>query len=225
EALYQIDFRPVRLEEYIKTQNKIFDQNLNIVRTIENHANLGGKDPEHVVELCNECFAFVFTTKFQLMVLHTVQEGHSILIFCSSHKGCETTVQHVSKYQKWSPIDVCGGHFGLQYYSLALEELRKCPSGLDMILAQTLPHVVAYHHVRLMEEREIIESYYRQGIVRVLTTTSTLAAGVNLPARRVIFRQPRIGHDFIDGIRYRQIVGPVGRTRIDSKGENNDMNT
>ena len=70
-----------------------------------------------------------------------------------------------------------------------------------------------------VEEREIIETCYRKGLVRVLTATSTLAAGVNLPARRVIFRQPRIGRDFIDGTRYKQMAGRAGRTGIDTKGE------
>lgn len=70
-----------------------------------------------------------------------------------------------------------------------------------------------------VEEREIIETCYRKGLVRVLTATSTLAAGVNLPARRVIFRQPRVGRDFIDGTRYRQMAGRAGRTGIDTKGE------
>lgn len=64
-----------------------------------------------------------------------------------------------------------------------------------------------------------MESCYRKGLVRVLTATSTLAAGVNLPARRVIFRQPKIGRDFIDGTRYRQMAGRAGRTGIDTKGE------
>ncbi|KAF3772268.1 DNA polymerase theta [Nymphaea thermarum] len=98
--------------------------------------------------------------------------------------------------------------------------LRKCPFGLDPILGQTLPHGVAYHHVGLIvEEREIVESCYCQGTIRVLTTTSTLAVGVNLLARRLVFRQLRIGREFIDGIRYRQMVGRAGRTGIDSKGE------
>ncbi|KAK8543134.1 hypothetical protein V6N12_015699 [Hibiscus sabdariffa] len=70
-----------------------------------------------------------------------------------------------------------------------------------------------------VEEREVIETCYRRGFVRVLTATSTLAAGVNLPARRVIFRQPRIGRDFIDGTRYKQMAGRAGRTGIDTKGE------
>lgn len=70
-----------------------------------------------------------------------------------------------------------------------------------------------------VEEREIVETCYRKGLVRVLTATSTLAAGVNLPARRVIFRQPKIGCDFIDGTRYKQMAGGAGRTGIDAKGE------
>lgn len=70
-----------------------------------------------------------------------------------------------------------------------------------------------------VEERETVEMCYRKGLVRVLTATSTLAAGVNLPARRVIFRQPRIGRDFIDGTRYKQMAGRAGRTGIDTKGE------
>lgn len=70
-----------------------------------------------------------------------------------------------------------------------------------------------------VEERETVEMCYRKGLVRVLTATSTLAAGVNLPARRVIFRQPRIGRDFIDGTRYKQMSGRAGRTGIDTKGE------
>jgi hypothetical protein len=38
------------------------------------------------------------------------------------------------------------------------------------------------------EERKLVEMAYRSGAVSVLTATSTVAAGVNLPARRVIFR-------------------------------------
>lgn len=53
-ALYQTDFRPVPLEEYIKVGNTIYNKKIEIVRTISKRADLGGKDPDHIVELCNE---------------------------------------------------------------------------------------------------------------------------------------------------------------------------
>ena len=53
-ALYQTDFRPVPLEEYIKVGNTIYNEKMDIIRTISKAAELGGKDPDHIVELCNE---------------------------------------------------------------------------------------------------------------------------------------------------------------------------
>ncbi|CAH9090445.1 unnamed protein product [Cuscuta epithymum] len=201
-ALYQTDFRPVPLEEYIKVGNTIYNRKMEIVRTLPKTAELGGKDPDHIVELCNE----------------VVQDGHSVLIFCSSRKGCEATARHVAKYLKFL-ISPCNKDTEFDIDS-AIDALRRSPAGLDPILEETLPAGVAYHHAGLMlEERETVESCYRKGLVRVLTATSTLAAGVNLPARRVIFRQPRIGYDFIDGTRYMQMSGRAGRTGIDTKGE------
>ncbi|KAK1266849.1 hypothetical protein QJS04_geneDACA019368 [Acorus gramineus] len=203
-ALYQTDFRPVPLEEYIKIGNTILNKKMEVVRKLSKTADLGGKDPDHIVELCNE----------------VVQEGHSVLLFCSSRKACESTARHISKYLKKIAFTSREGVCEYGDVSSVLEALRRCPAGLDPVLEETLPSGVGYHHAGLtVEEREIVETCYRKGLVRVLTATSTLAAGVNLPARRVIFRQPRIGRDLIDGTRYRQMAGRAGRTGIDTKGE------
>ncbi|KAF8407042.1 hypothetical protein HHK36_006167 [Tetracentron sinense] len=203
-ALYQTDFRPVPLEEYIKVGNTIFNKKMDLVRSIPKAADLGGKDPDHIAELCNE----------------VVQEGHSVLLFCSSRKGCESTARHLSKFLKKFPVSIHNDPSEFVDIASAIDALRRCPVGLDPILEETLPSGVAYHHAGLtVEEREIVETCYRKGLLCVLTATSTLAAGVNLPARRVIFRQPRIGRDFIDGTRYRQMAGRAGRTGIDTKGE------
>jgi DNA polymerase theta len=46
---------------------------------------------------------------------------------------------------------------------------------------------IAYHHGGLsLEERDICETLYKKNLLKVLFCTSTLAAGVNLPAGRVI---------------------------------------
>ena len=69
------------------------------------------------------------------------------------------------------------------------------------------------------EEREIIEQGFRGGALKILTATATLASGINLPARRVIFRTPYVGRSFIDVQNYRQMSGRAGRKGKDPFGE------
>jgi ATP-dependent helicase YprA (DUF1998 family) len=71
---------------------------------------------------------------------------------------------------------------------------------------------VAYHHAGLThQERGVVEEGSRSGALLVLTATSTLAAGVNLPARRVILRSLWQGAGYVGRAQYLQMVGRAGR--------------
>lgn len=78
-----------------------------------------------------------------------VQEGHSVLIFCSSRKGCESTARHVSKFLKKCSISVRSSDGEFADITSAIDALRRCPAGVDPILEETLPSGVAYHHAGL----------------------------------------------------------------------------
>lgn len=47
------------------------------------------------------------------------------------------------------------------------------------------------------EERTIVAEAYDQGILKVIVATCSLAAGINLPARRVILHGARMGRDLV----------------------------
>lgn len=93
-------------------------------------------------------------------------------------------------------------------------------------LANLINHGVAFHHAGLSQScRSIVESEFREGSIRFIATTPTLAAGVNLPARRVVIPtvsryDVRAGHMMpISVLEYKQMSGRAGRPQYDDYGE------
>ena len=70
----------------------------------------------------------------------------------------------------------------------AMEELKLLEETNSRdALVEVLEGGIAFHNADLSaEERSIVEKYFRQGEIRILTSTTTLAMGVNLPAKNVL---------------------------------------
>ncbi|KPQ43211.1 MAG: ski2-like helicase [Candidatus Methanoperedens nitroreducens] len=84
-------------------------------------------------------------------------------------------------------------------------------------LAMCVANGSAFHHAGLIsEQRKLIEGGFRKGIIKVIAATPTLAAGLNLPARRVIIKGYRrydvnFGQVPIPVLEYKQMAGRAGR--------------
>jgi ATP-dependent DNA helicase HFM1/MER3 len=83
---------------------------------------------------------------------------------------------------------------------------------------------LAYHHAGLSSnDREIVETLFKQNRIRVLCSTSTLAIGVNLPAHLVIIKSTlqytsETGYTEYSELDLRQMIGRAGRAGYDSQG-------
>jgi helicase len=93
-------------------------------------------------------------------------------------------------------------------------------------LASVVKQGVAFHHAGLNQNcREIIETEFRNGKIKLLSATPTLAAGVNLPARRVVissilrYNSKFGGNSPISVLEYKQLCGRAGRPQYDKEGE------
>ncbi|KAK6843364.1 hypothetical protein PG987_004224 [Apiospora arundinis] len=70
-----------------------------------------------------------------------------------------------------------------------------------------------------IEERDLLANAYDSGVLKVIVATCSLAAGINLPARRVILHNARMGRDLVGPSMLRQMRGRAGRKGKDEIGE------
>ncbi|XP_041666589.1 helicase POLQ-like isoform X2 [Cheilinus undulatus] len=204
---YSNDFRPVQLKEYVKLKDTIYEVDpreeecFRFSRPLNFKYSSGMQkmDPDHIIALVTE-----------------VIPAHSCLVFCPTKKNCENVAGMICRYL----TDEFLQH-RQEEKSLLLRELRDSGNGsLCPVLKRTVPYGLAYHHSGLTsEERKLVEEAYSNGVLCLLACTSTLAAGINLPARRVILRSPYVGIDFLKRSQYKQMVGRAGRAGIDTFGE------
>lgn len=147
----------------------------------------------------------------------TARSGYGALVFAGSRAGCEADALHISRVLP--QLNEADPQIQEKRIDL-LADLRALTTGLDRTLEQTIPCGVGFHHAGLTsEERELIADGYDNGVLKVIVATCSLAAGINLPARRVILHNARMGRDLVGPSLLRQMRGRAGRKGKDEVGE------
>jgi POLQ-like helicase len=215
--LYERHFRPTELTEYVKLDKQIFkvnpkkkimdEEDYNNAVTFSHNLDISSysnelkvSDPDYLVQLARE-----------------VIPNESCLIFCSTKKNCENVASLLSTHLM-TELKTVKRDLKLKLFNEIKEENNNniCP-----VLRKSIQCGIAYHHSGLTtEERQLIEQAFRDGVLCLLCCTSTLAAGVNLPAKRVIIRSPYVARDFLSVHQYKQMIGRAGRAGfVDCGGE------
>ncbi|MEM2848942.1 MAG: DEAD/DEAH box helicase [Candidatus Bathyarchaeia archaeon] len=192
------DWRPVKLREGVYVDGRVMF-NDGTVMEIEEHGN-----------------------PIESITHDTIRNGGQILIFTDTRRNAVTLAKRLTKTVK------------LFLNKQAERSLKRIANGilsdealtsLDESLVSFIENGVAFHHAGLKHDRRtVIEDAFRKGYIKALTATPTLAAGVNLPARRVTLisyerYEPGYGRSPISVMEYKQMIGRAGRPNYDPIGE------
>ncbi|CAH1954654.1 unnamed protein product [Acanthoscelides obtectus] len=207
--VYTKDFRPVELVEYVKCGKEISRINWNYSEDANLLVEVRKIDYKY-----SESLQKIDPDMLGGLVMDIIPKG-SCLVFCASKKNCENVTNLLCRLCK----PELKNHKKEEKEQL-IHALKDEGGELCDILKISVQYGIAYHHSGLTsDERRIIEEGFKSGVIYVICCTSTLAAGVNLPARRVILRSPYIGKDFINLSRYKQMVGRAGRAGLGEIGD------
>lgn len=150
------------------------------------------------------------------LVKDTLAQKAQMLIFESSRRNAEALAAKLSSQVSLSDPQLDQ----LKESILATGESETCRR-----LASCVSQGVAFHHAGLLpEQRSLVEQGFRENRIKVIASTPTLAAGLNLPARRVLiksYKRYEYGQGMvpIPVIEYRQMAGRAGRPGLDPYGE------
>ncbi len=156
------------------------------------------------------------------LALNTVRTGGQALVFASTRKNAASLARRIAD-------EVEGVLSKPAKRSLDTEAKRIESAEEKTQLSTQLANLVrcgtAFHHAGLAgAHRKIIEDLFREGKIKVLTATPTLAFGMNLPARVVIVQDYRrweagYGNYPISVLEYKQMAGRAGRPKYDKNGD------
>lgn len=192
-------WRPIPLREGVFYNDRInFDNSA--IKIIKEEA------PDDVSKLC----------------LDTIRGGGQVLVFVNSRRSAQACSREVAK----TIVKTIKPQEKALLKEIA-DDIEGDPDATKVCrkLADTIRMGAAFHHAGLKpHQRQLIEDFFRRNVIKVICSTPTLAAGVNLPARRAIIRDTKrytsgIGSTYISTSEYKQCAGRAGRPQYDDHGE------
>jgi replicative superfamily II helicase len=117
------------------------------------------------------------------IVKSTLENNGQVLIFLSKRKATHQIAQNLKNLVRMqvekSDLKACK----------ELEIKLKAIKGGHSELRKVVKNAIAFHHAGLLpRERKFVEDAYRKRKIKVICATTTLSAGINMPARVVILR-------------------------------------
>jgi helicase len=198
--LVQSDWRPVVLKEGVFFQNTI-------------KYNDGSK----------KTIAGDSKKALELLVQESLQDGGQTLIFVNNRKSTVSLANRLSSVVAELLTDAERKQLKKLAGSMKQEQAEII--GIEQSLMTSVESGVAFHHAGLeSSQRRLVEQGFKDRQIKCIVATPTLAAGVNIPARRVIIRDlwrydENFGMAPIPILEYKQQAGRAGRPRYDSVGE------
>ena len=198
--LIQSDWRPVVLKEGVFFQNTI-KFNDSSTKKIEG-------DPKKALEL---------------LVQESLKDGGQTLIFVNNRKSTVSLANRLSSVVADLLTEEEKKQLKKLVHSMKQEQSESV--SIEQSLITSVEHGVAFHHAGLeSSQRRLVEHGFKDRQIKCIVATPTLAAGVNIPARRVIIRDlwrydENFGMAPIPILEYKQQAGRAGRPRYDTVGE------
>ncbi|MFH1431735.1 MAG: DEAD/DEAH box helicase [archaeon] len=151
------------------------------------------------------------------LIEHIMGLGKQAIVFVNSRPSAESQAEKIGAVtKKFSK--------GMDDVSDKILHVLSHPTKQCRRLARVVADGAAFHHAGLApKQKELIEENFKNGKIKVICATPTLAAGVNLPAAYVVVRDLTrylggYGMRPIPVLEFQQMAGRAGRPKYDDKG-------
>ncbi|MGM0372154.1 MAG: ATP-dependent DNA helicase [Halobacteriota archaeon] len=158
----------------------------------------------------------------EALVADTIAEDGSALVFVNSRRNAEAAARRLGEVTE-SALSAADRD-ALQEVADEIRAVSDTETSED--LAAAVEKGAAFHHAGLARgHRTLVEDAFRERLIRAVSATPTLAAGVNTPSRRVVVRDWRRydgstgGMAPLSTLEVHQMFGRAGRPGRDPHGE------